>query len=116
MPYTLQDIAFGVNGTPNAPTGGVWALLSQRQDLIANGIYQWIGEALLELSRDFRFQGLERTGPQFTIVPGPVKYAITNFVNPADLPVVVNLIPSFFRYFSPLNSVGANAGSCLAWK
>lgn len=116
MPYTLNDIAFGVNGSDTAPTGGVWALLSQRQDLIANGIYQWIGEALLEMSRNFRFQGLERTGPEFTLIPHQVSYAITNFVNPADLPVIVNLIPSFFRYFSPLNSVGANAGSTLAWK
>ena len=116
MAYTLQDIAFGVGGTPTTPTGGVWALLSQRQDLIANGIYQWIGETLLELSRDFRFQGLERTGPNFTLIPNQVSYAITNFVNPNDLPVIVNLIPSFFRYFSPLNSTGANAGSNLAWK
>src|SRR5277367_6755208 len=109
MPYTLQDIAFGVNGTPMAPIGGVWALLSQRQDIIPNGVYQWIGEALLELSRNFRFQALERTGPNFTITPGVFSYAITNFVNPTDLPVIVNLIPSLFRYFSPLNSVGANA-------
>lgn len=116
MPYTLQDIAFGVGGTPIAPLGGVWALLSQRADLIPNGVYQWIGEALLELSRDFRFQALERTGPNFALTPGTYSYAITNFINPADLPTVVNLIPSLFRFFSPLNSTGANAGSNLAWK
>ena len=48
--YTLQDLCFGIGGTPSAPTGGVWTKLSQRQDLLMNGIYQEALKAILDLS------------------------------------------------------------------
>jgi hypothetical protein len=117
MAYTLQDLAFGVGGTPAAPLGGVWAKLAGRQDLVARGVYGWLQEAILELSRNYRFEQLEKTGPLFTCTPGIGNYAISNFEQPADSGKVVNLIPSLFRYFSyPINATGANAGSTLSWK
>src|ERR1035441_5774648 len=109
--YTLQDIAFGIGGTPSAPTGGVWSKLSQRQDLLANGVYQWIQDSILELSRDTRFQYLERTGPQFTLVPGTNNYNINNFLLTGDQNAQINLIPSLFRFFNPYQGSGqTNAG------
>jgi hypothetical protein len=118
MPLTLQDVAFGIGGTPAAPLGGVCGKLSNRQDLIQRGVYQWIQQALLELSRNYRFSQLERTGPIFTLTPGVTNYPINNFINTVDQGKVVNLIPSLFRYFNfPLNQIPqGNAGSTLKWK
>lgn len=115
--YTLQDLAFGVGGTPGAPTGGVWGKLSQRQDLLALGVYQWIQDAILELSRDYRFQGLERTGPQVSLTANVNNYTNDFFIQMADAGKVTNLIPNLFRFFNyPLNATGGNSGSNLAWK
>jgi hypothetical protein len=115
--YTLQDLAFGVGGTPAAPTGGVYAKLANRQDLIARGVYGWLQESILELSRDYRFENLEKTGPVVPLILNQSKYAMSYFQQPADVGTEVNLIPSLFRYFStPINVTGANAGSTLAWK
>lgn len=116
-PYTLQDVAFGIGGTPSVPTGGVWSKLSQRQDLIAQGVYQEILKAILELSRNVRFQYLERTGPQFTLVVGQNNYPINNFLQVLDYDKQINLIPSFFRFFNPYQGAGqTNAGSTILWK
>lgn len=115
--YTMQDLAFGVGGTPTVPTAGVWGKLSQRSDLLSLGVYQWLQDAILELSRDYRFQYLERTGPRFTLVPGQCNYSIDNFLLTGDAGKQTNLLPSLFRYFNPYQSAGAtNAGSTLLWK
>jgi hypothetical protein len=115
--YTLQDLCFGIGGTPSAPTGGVWTKLSQRQDLLMNGIYQEALKAILELSRDVRFQYLERTGPQFTLVPGQNNYPINDFLTTPDQNAQINLIPSLFRFFNPYQGSGqTNAGSTIQWK
>lgn len=115
--YTMQDLAFGVGGTPTVPTAGVWGKLSQRSDLLSLGVYQWLQDAILELSRDYRFQYLERTGPQFTLVPGQCNYSIDNFLLTGDAGKQTNLLPSLFRYFNPYQGAGAtNAGSTLLWK
>lgn len=117
MSYTLQDLAFGVGGTDVAPTGGVWSKLSQRTDLVASGVYQWLQDAILELSRDHRFQGLERTGPQVILTTNVNNYTNDFFIQPADMGKVTNLIPNLFRFFTyPLNTTGGNSGSNLAWK
>lgn len=115
--YTLQDLAFGVGGTSSAPTGGVWGKLSQRQDLLALGVYQWLQDAILELSREYRFEYLERTGPQFTLVPGTNNYPLNDFLLTGDAGKQTNLIPSLFRFFNPYQGAGqTNAGSTLLWK
>lgn len=115
--YTLQDLAFGVGGTSSVPTGGVWGKLSQRQDLLTLGVYQWIQDAITEISRDIRFQYLEKSGPQFTLVPGTNNYPIDNFLKTEDLGRQINLLPSIFRFFNPYSGAGAtNAGSTIQWK
>lgn len=123
MAYTLQDLAFGIGGTSGTPTGGCWAKLNQRADLLAGGIYQSLQDGILELSRDYRFQALERKGPQYTLAANPnpsgVDNAVSNdsLVQTADVGKVTNLIPNLFRYFTyPLSVSGGNAGSNLAWK
>lgn len=115
--YTLQDLAFGIGGTPSAPTGGIWTKLAQRSDLISQGVYQELMEAIRELSRDVRFQYLEKTGPQFTLVPGQNNYDLNNFLLFGDYDKQINLIPSFFRFFNPYQGAGqTNAGSTILWK
>lgn len=120
--YKAQDIAFGPGGTAASPTGGVWSLLASRDgnELISRGMYEWIYNACLEISRDFRFQGLERTGPIVTFNTNQVDYDIDYLVQPDDADGVVNLIPSWFRYFNPYSPSGSavytNSGSCLKWK
>ena len=116
--YTLQDIAFGVGGTPTIPTGGVYSKLSAREDLVARGVYYWIQDAILELSRNFRFQGLERTGPQFQFTVGVTSYAPTVWMDVIAKETITNLIPSIFRFFNPFSptNIGVNAGSTMKWK
>ena len=115
--YTLQDIAFGTGGTPAVPTGGVCSKLSNRTDLLARGVYQWIQDAILEISRDFRFQGLERSGPQFQCTAGQISYPLSDFMNVVPGEVITNLMPSLFRFFNPFTpGAGNNAGSTLKWK
>jgi len=115
--YTLQDIAFGVGGSPGSPTGGVWGKLSQRNDLLALGVYQWIQDAILELSRNYRFEYLEKTGPQFNLTIGQVAYPINNWLQAGDAGKQTNLIPSITRFFNNIVVPGqVNPCSTLLWK
>ena len=115
--YTLQDLAFGVGGTSGAPTGGVWGKLSQRGDLLELGIYQWLQDAILELSRSYRFQYLEKTGPTFTLTPGTYTYPINTWLLTGDAGKQTNLIPSITRFFA-LSVVPGQTNPCstLLWK
>src|ERR1700748_1887262 len=103
--FTIQDIAWGVGGTPTDPTGGVYSLLASRNDLLERGIYQWIYDAILEISRDFRFQDLEKTGPIVGLQPNIVSYNSNIFVLPEDQGRMVNLEPSFVRFFNPYTPI-----------
>lgn len=118
MPYTLQDLAWGIGGTSIAPTGGVWSKLNQRSDLESLGVYQWLMDAILELSRDYRFPDLERTGPNVTLTANVNNYSNDALIQPTDVGKVTNLIPNFFRYFNyPIGSIATGAaGSNLIWK
>jgi hypothetical protein len=115
--YTLQDLAFGVGGTSAAPTGGVWGKLSQRGDLLQLGVYQWLQDAILELSRDYRFQYLEKTGPTFNLTIGTVNYPLNTWLQAGDAGKQTNLLPSITRFFTPTVTPGqTNACSTLLWK
>jgi hypothetical protein len=121
MPFTIKDIAYGVGGDNTTPTGGVTSLLANRTDLLERGLYGWIYDAILEISRDFRFENLEHTGPVVTLNQGQYSYAPDYLIQPADIGRVVNLEPSFVRYFNPFNGVpvpgqSTNASSTLKWK
>lgn len=121
MPFTMKDIAYGVNGTVTVPTGGVTSLLANRTDLLQRGLYQWIYDAILEISRNFRFEGLERTGPIVSLNTSQYSYAPNYLIQPADLDRVVNLEPSWTRFFNPYNGalppgMAGNSSSTLKWK
>lgn len=114
MAYTLQDLLCGKGGTPTAPTAGVIGKLSYRQDVLAKGGLQKLQDAILELSRNYRFPDLEETGPATVLIPGQAEYPISYFTNlNAD---IVNLIPSFYMtYVTPQASVNGS-GTNLTWK
>lgn len=118
MSYTLQDIVFGIGGTAGAPTGGIWTKLAQRTDLVSAGVYQETAQAILELSRSYRFPDLERTGPNYTLTTNLNNYTNDNLIQPADAGKVTNLIPNIFRFFNyPIGSTSTGApGSNLIWK
>ena len=123
-PYIVQDLLAGIGATTLAPTGGVWAKLSNRQDVFTSGP-QWIADTVLELSQSFPFQGLERsTTTPVQLTNGVFQYPFSTWVNPGDIPVNnpfnanPKLIPSFFMFYqNPLNPVtGYNPGIGLTYK
>src|SRR5271170_834907 len=115
MSYTIGDCLFGVGATALNPTGGVFEKLSNRQDAITKGI-QWVADSVLELSRDYPFEGLEATGPTVQMLNGQFQYPITFFTNPGD--TIANLVPSFFMFYNvPLTTgQGYNPGIGLMYK
>lgn len=116
--YTLDDLMFGIGATAGAPKGGVTAKLANRQDLLAMGGYTWLMDGILELSRNYRFQFLEKTGPLMYTQPGVYNYPLDPFLLPGDTGKIANVIPSLFRYFLPNTPVtgGVNPGSELLWR
>lgn len=118
--YILDDLMFGIGATANNPNGGVMAKLANRTDLLARGGYTWLMDGILELSRNYRFQFLEKTGPLMWTTPGVYSYPLDNFLVPTDVGKVANVIPSLFRYFLPYDTapplMGVNPGSELLWR
>jgi len=115
--YTISDLIWGVGGDATNPKGGAWSKLASRDDLVARGVYGWATDAILELSRNFRFPGLERTGPMITFNKGQISYTNDSLIQASDAGRVTNLIPSFVRFFNPYSSTsGTNSSSCLDWK
>src|ERR1700691_3421284 len=118
-PYTIQDLLYGIGAPTNAPNGGVWNKLSQRDDVLTYGP-QWIADTVLEYSQSFPFQGLQRTTlTPVQMTPGVFQYPISTWINTGDIPTPVNqynsnpkMIPSFFMFYDiPLNPVtGYNPG------
>ena len=122
-PYTIQDLLCGIGASPSAPTGGVWAKLSQRADVFTLGV-QWVADAVLELSQNYPFQGLQRTtAAPVQMTTGVYQYPFSTWVNAGDIPAFgttanPKLIPSFFMFYNnPLNTTqGYNPGIGLMYK
>lgn len=124
-PYTVQDLLAGIGATTSAPTGGVWAKLSQRQDVFTAGP-QWIADTVLEYSNSFPFQGLQRsTTTPVQMTSGQYQYPFSTWVNTGDIPTPQNqynsnpkLIPSFYMFYDvPIVGVtGYNPGIGLTYK
>lgn len=116
--YKLDDLMFGIGGSSGSAKGGVQAKLANRTDLLAMGGYTWLMDGILELSRNYRFQFLEKTGPLMTTQPGVYNYPLDPFLVPGDAGKIANVIPSLFRYFIPYNPVAGvvNPGSELLWR
>jgi len=114
--YTIGDLIWGVGGDAIQPKGGAWSKLAARMDLVERGVYGWATDAILELSRNFRFPALEKTGPLITLQKGVVSYSNDMLIQPADAGKVTNLIPSFVRYFNYVAGGSTNSSSNLQWK
>lgn len=122
-PYTIQDLLFGIGSTAgNQATynGGVYAKLSNRLDISP----QWVADAVLELSQNFPFQGLQRTTTTpVQMVNGQYQYPFSTWVNAGDIPAFgttanPKLIPSFYMFYNvPIAGVGgSNPGIGLTYK
>lgn len=116
--YTLTDLMFGIGANATNPVGGVMGKLANRTDLVSMGSYTWLMDAILELSRNYRFQFLEKTGPLMQTIAGTYSYPLDNFLVPGDVGKIANVIPSLFRYFTPYSTVvgAVNPGSELLWR
>lgn len=123
MSYTMQDLLYGVGGSEGAVVGGMTAKLAFRQDTKEKGGLQDLADGILELSRNYRFQGLERTGPLVTLTTGQFQYPWSFFQNTGDQTIPydnITLIPSFYLNYNTPGFTPGNgnfqAGSGLAWK
>lgn len=124
-PYIIQDLLCGIGATPEAPTGGVYTKLSNRQDVITLGP-QAIADTILEYSQSYPFQGLQRTtASPVQMTSGQFKYPFSTWVNVGDIPTPQNsyngnpkMIPSFYMFYNvPLNGItGYNPGIGLTYK
>lgn len=116
MAYTIQDALMGKGWVAGVPLGGVAAKLSNRGDVITLG-KQWVVDAVLELSRDYPFQALERTTTTpVQLTNGVYEYALSTWLNAGD--TIANLVPSFYMFYNvPLAGVpGYNPGIGLTYK
>jgi hypothetical protein len=109
---------YGIGATSAAPKGGVMAKLASRTDLEALGSLTWLMDGIMELSRNYRFQFLEKTGPTFSTTAGVYSYPLDNFLLTGDAGKIANVVPSLFRYFIPYNPIAGvvNPGSELLWR
>lgn len=82
----------------------------------------WVYRAVLELSKDYWFQGLQATGPYVNFTPGQFLYEPSFFSQPGDAALDLNKVVSFFMYYPPaftetfLNSQGTNPGVTLKYR
>lgn len=82
----------------------------------------WVYRAVLELSKDYWFQGLQATGPLVNFVPAQNLYDPSFFSQPADSQLDLTKIVSFFMYYPPalspasLSVTGTNPGITLKYR
>lgn len=122
-PYTFQDLLCGIGQDASTANGGVFAKLSNRQDVITLGP-QAIQDACLEYSQNYSFQGMQRTtAAPVQLTNNQILYPFSEWVNSGDIPVFgttanPKLIPSFFMFYNvPLVGVpGYNPGIGLTYK
>jgi hypothetical protein len=107
MAYTVQSI---YNRMPSIFSG---------RNVLNTDSYEATRKAVLELSENYKFQGLENTGPTVPLtvnLAGP--YAYNTFLQVGDAGLTVNMFDSFFIYYSGVAPVinQANPGFPLKYK
>jgi hypothetical protein len=77
-------------------------------------------DSVLELSEDYKFPGLQATGPVVNLVPLQAAYSPDFFLAPGDAGLELNKVDSFFIFtngFAPLTSANqTNTGFQLKFK
>lgn len=83
---------------------------------------RWLYRSILELSKDYWFQGLQETGPYVNLIQFQQEYAASYFSQPGDSALDLNKIVSFFMYYnsallgSQLPGNGNNPGIQLRYR
>jgi hypothetical protein len=72
---------------------------------------RWIYRSVLELAKDYWFQGLQATGPFVNLTPFQSLYEPSFFSQPADSALDLNKIVSFVMYYPPLFDASSLPGS-----
>lgn len=60
---------------------------------------RWVYRSVLELAKDYWFQGLQATGPFVNFIGGQSQYEPSYFSQPADSALDLNKVVSFFMYY-----------------
>src|ERR1700728_742975 len=60
---------------------------------------RWVYRSVLELAKDYWFQGLQATGPYVNFTPGQFLYEPSFFQQPGDAALDINKVVSFFMYY-----------------
>jgi hypothetical protein len=71
----------------------------------------WLYRSILELSKDYWFQGLQETGPFVNFIQYQFQYDPSFFTQPGDAELDVNKIASFFMYYPPILDVSQLPGT-----
>jgi hypothetical protein len=102
---------------------GTLPRLMAGRTLLPADMADWIRKAVLELTEDYKFQGLQTSGPVVQLTTGNAgPYPFTNFLSTGDAGIVdINKINSFFLYYNvpafPLTITnGENPGYPLRFK
>lgn len=83
---------------------------------------KWLKRSILELSKDYWFQGLQETGPFVNFIGGQSEYSPSYFSQPADSTLDLNKIVSFFMYYqlgltsATLQTNTTNPGAVLRYR
>lgn len=92
-------------------TGAV-ALLNGRQPAAWNNtLAEYARKSVLELSENYKFPGLQVTGPVVQLIPLQAVYAPSFFLQVADAALEVNKVNSFFIYNTPYAALSSSSSS-----
>jgi hypothetical protein len=93
---------------------GIVALLNGRPiTAYPNTAAEYIRKATLELTEDYKFPGLQTSGPVVQLIPYQAVYAPSFFLTSGDSTLEVNKVDSFFIYNYPyagITSAESNSG------
>lgn len=84
-----------------------------------NTAAEYIRKSILEYTEDYKFPGLEATGPVINLIPLQANYNPSYFLGPSDILLPVNKVDSFFLFnngYSPLTqAIQQNSGYNLTY-
>jgi hypothetical protein len=88
---------------------GIQSLLQGRPVVsYPNTAAEYIRKAVLELTEDYKFPGLQTTGPVVQLIPYQAVYSPSFFLSSTDSTLEVNKVDSFFIYNYPYAGISSN--------